>query len=88
METIYIDRGAMDGAIGIIFSRGQDVEVICTGLEVLTEHEGPETAKMSRLYGLDFFTRETEVPHMGFHLTGHRISRSGLTELEMVREKG
>lgn len=26
--------------------------------------------------------------HMGFRLTGHRISRDGMTELGMAREKG
>lgn len=60
METIYIDRNTMEGAIGIIFSR--DTKVIYTGLEVLTERDGPVTAEISRLCGADFITGETPVP--------------------------
>ena len=61
-ETIYIDAGPSDGPSGIIFER--ETKVVYTGLEVLTEEEGPFLAEVSRLCGVHFFPREQapEVP--------------------------
>lgn len=61
-ETIYIDAGPSDGPSGIIFER--ETKVVYTGLEVLTEEEGPFLAEVSRLCGVHFFPRgqAPEVP--------------------------
>lgn len=61
-ETIYIDVGPSDGPTGIIFE--QETNVVYTGLEVLTEEEGPFLAEVSRLCGVHFFSRgqTPEVP--------------------------
>ena len=53
-ETIYIDAGPSDGPSGIIFER--ETKVVYTGLEVLTEEEGPFLAEVSRLCGVHFFS--------------------------------
>ena len=65
-ETIYIDNGTMDGAIGIIFEK--ETKVVYTGLEILTEEDGPLLEEVSRLCGVHFFPRghaEPEVPLYG-----------------------
>lgn len=54
-ETIYIDAGPSDGPSGIIFER--ETKVVYTGLEVLTEEEGPFLVEVSRLCGVHFFPR-------------------------------
>ena len=61
-KTIYIDSTAMDGAIGIIFER--ETEVVYTGLELLTEEDGPFLEEVSRLCGVHFLPggRTPEVP--------------------------
>ena len=64
-ETIYIDSTAMDGAIGIIFER--ETKVVYTGLELLTEEDGPFLEEVSRLCGVHFLPggRTPEVPLYG-----------------------
>lgn len=64
-ETIYIDSTAMDGAIGIIFKR--ETKVVYTGLELLTEEDGPFLEEVSRLCGVHFLPggRTPEVPLYG-----------------------
>ena len=62
MQTIYIDQGTMEGAIGIIFKCEKKTTVIFTGLEVLTESDAPIVAEFSRLCGVEFFLEEPEVP--------------------------
>ena len=46
-KTIYIDSTTMDGAIGIISER--ETKVVYTGLELLTEEDGPFLEEVSRL---------------------------------------
>ncbi len=62
MQTIYIDRGTTDGALGIIFKREEGVELVFTGLEILTEQDSPIVTEFSRLCGVDFFLEAAEVP--------------------------
>lgn len=65
-ETIYIDSGTMDGAVGIVFEK--ETKVVYTGLEILTEEDDPLLEEISRLCGVHFFSRgqaKPEVPLYG-----------------------
>ena len=62
MKTIYIDQDAMEEAIGIIFQQEEEIGVVFTGLEILTEKDDPIVSAFSRLCGVDFFLEEPEVP--------------------------
>lgn len=54
-ETIYIDKSSGSGAFAILFT--SDVKAVHTGLEVITENDGDMTSEISRLCGIDIFTK-------------------------------
>ncbi|MBD5161832.1 MAG: GNAT family N-acetyltransferase [Oscillibacter sp.] len=62
MKTIYIDHGTMEGAFGLIFRQEEEVEVLFTGTQMLTENNISMVSEFSRLCGVNFFLEAPEVP--------------------------